>query len=63
MNKTPKSQIAATRAWEKNNKEQTRVRSYRRTARLFIRSHATLKDLEEVEDLVKVRREELQFLK
>lgn len=35
MKKTSEAQIRATRNYEKRNREQTRINSYKRTARLF----------------------------
>lgn len=59
-NKTPDSQIKASRSWEQRNKKEARKASYKRTARLFVRSHATLEDLDELNKLIKARREELE---
>lgn len=47
MPKKTEAQIRATRAWESRNKEKTKIDSYRRTARLFIRNYATKEDMEE----------------
>jgi len=57
--KTTEAQRRASRVWEKNNKEKARINSYRRSARLFIRSHAELEDLEELEELIRNKRKEL----
>lgn len=57
--KTSQAQVSASRRWEKENPERTRYIRYRTGARCFIRNHATLEDLEEVEELVKERREKL----
>lgn len=58
--KTSKAQVSASRRWEQANPERTRYIRYRTGARCFLRNHATLEDLEEVEELVKERRENLQ---
>jgi len=60
MTKTSEAQKRASRAWEERNKEKARANSYKRTARLFIRSHADIKDLEELEQLIAERRKELK---
>lgn len=57
--KTSKAQVSASRRWEQANPERTRYIRYRTGARCFLRNHATLEDLEEVEELVKERRENL----
>ena len=57
--KTSKAQVSASRRWEKENPERARYIRYRTGARGFIRNHATLEDLEEIEKLVKERRENL----
>ena len=53
------AQKKASREYEKRNKEKTRIQGYKRTARSFIKNHATLEDLEEFEMLIKAKREEL----
>ena len=57
--KTSEAQVSASRRWEKANPERARYIRYRTGARCFLRNHATLEDLEEVEELVKERRENL----
>lgn len=59
-NKTPESQIRATRKWEEEHREQTRKRNYRRTARLFVRKHSEPEDLDELQELIDNRRKELE---
>lgn len=49
----------ADKKWIEQNKEHRRYLSYRGTARTFIRNHATAEDLEELENLIKERRSEL----
>ena len=47
-NKTSQAQIKATRNYEARNREQTRISSYRRTARLFVKTYATEEDMKEL---------------
>ena len=54
-NKTSEAQLKATRNWKKRNKEKTKIGSYRRTARLFIKTYATLEDIEELKTLIEER--------
>ncbi|WP_066925612.1 hypothetical protein [Murdochiella massiliensis] len=56
MAKTSDAQKRAIEEYRKRNREKTRIDGYRRTARLFIRSHATEEDLQELEKLIKERR-------
>lgn len=58
-NKTSEAQIKASRNWEKNNPEKARYGSYKRTARLFIRKYAEKEDLQELEELIKIRRDNI----
>ena len=60
MEKISDAQKRATEGYRKRNKEKTRIDGYRRTARLFIRSHATEEDLQEIETLVEKRRKILE---
>lgn len=46
-NKTKKSQIKASRNWEKKNRKKATVDSYRRTAKLYIKDYATKEDMQE----------------
>lgn len=55
MEKISDAQKRATEVYRKRNREKTRIDGYRRTARLFIRSHATEEDLQEIETLVEKR--------
>ncbi|KGL46374.1 hypothetical protein EP56_01935 [Listeriaceae bacterium FSL A5-0209] len=61
MKKTSAAQLAADKKFRKNNPEQTRIKGYARTARMFIRSHATRDDLEDLRGLIRDREEELQM--
>lgn len=47
-NKTSQAQIKASRNYEKRNKENTRINSYKRTARLFVKSYAADDDMKEL---------------
>lgn len=58
--KTSDAQIKATRKWEEKNRKKTTIQSYRRTARSFIRNHATEEDLKELEQLIQDRRDQLR---
>ena len=58
--KTSDAQIKASRNWEQKNKENAKIGSYKRTARLFINKHSSLDDLEELKILIKKREEELK---
>ncbi len=46
---TSEAQKKASRKYEQKNKEKTRVQSYRRTTKLFIKKHSKLSDLKELE--------------
>lgn len=60
QNKTPESQVKASRKWEKENRAQATKNNYRRTARLFIRKHAEKEDLDELQELIDQRKEEIK---
>lgn len=51
----------ADKKWIEKNKEHRRYLSARGGARSFIRNRATLEDLEELEELIKARRENLKL--
>lgn len=59
-NKVSKAQTRASRKWEKENPERTKYLRYRSSARLFIRSHATNEDLEELKKLIQEREQLLK---
>nr|DAR92644.1 MAG TPA: hypothetical protein [Caudoviricetes sp.]DAS55863.1 MAG TPA: hypothetical protein [Caudoviricetes sp.]DAX98152.1 MAG TPA: hypothetical protein [Caudoviricetes sp.] len=48
MNKTSNAQIRASRNYEDRNRERTRINSYKRTARLFVKTYATNEDMQEL---------------
>ncbi|MBC1228588.1 hypothetical protein [Listeria booriae] len=61
MKKTSEAQLAADKRFREKHREKTRLKGYARTARMFIRSHATGEDLEELKDLIQNREEELKM--
>nr|DAW39268.1 MAG TPA: hypothetical protein [Caudoviricetes sp.] len=52
-NKTSQAQIKATRNYEARNREQTRINSYKRTARLFVKTYASEEDMQELNKIYK----------
>ena len=54
MTKVSEAQKRASRKYEERNREKTRINSYRRTARLFVKSYATEDDMR---DLIKIDNE------
>lgn len=57
--KTSEAQKEANRRYRQKNKEKLKFGSYARTAKMFIREHATLEDLKEIEQMIAERRNEL----
>ena len=57
--KTSQAQKDAIKAYIQRNPEKTRYYSYRSTSRTFINNYSTLEDLEEFEELIRKRKEEL----
>lgn len=53
------AQTEANKKWQEKNKERAKYLSDRSRARSFIRNKATEEDLQELENLIKARREEL----
>ena len=51
--KTSSAQRAAVERYRRRNPEQTRITSYRTTARLFVRRHATIEEMEELNEIFK----------
>ncbi len=51
--KTTPAQRAAVERYKKRNPEQTRITSYRGTARMFVRHHATKEEMEELNEIFK----------
>ena len=54
MNKVSEAQKKAKRNYEKKNREKTRINTYKRSARLFVKTYATDEDMEE---LIKIYKE------
>lgn len=59
MGKTSEAQKRASRAWEARNPERAKAQRYKRVARLFIRTHSTEEELQELESLITERRKAL----
>ena len=57
--KYTEAQKKADDKWRKENKEHSTYLRSRSSARSFIRNKATKEDLQELENLIKARREEL----
>ncbi|AVM43017.1 hypothetical protein [Fastidiosipila sanguinis] len=57
--KTSDAQVRASRNWDKNNPEKARHSRYKSAAKTFIRHHATEEEMQELEELIKVRREKI----
>ena len=58
--KTSEAQVNASRRWEQRNPERAKYIRYRTGARNLLRNHATEEDLQEMEELIKERREKLK---
>ncbi len=56
----PQSQTERNKKWQEKNRERTRYLSRRSTARSFIRKDATLEDIEELETIIKERKDILK---
>lgn len=54
------SQTEANKRWQEQNRERTRYLRNRSTARSFIKKQATQEDIEELEQLLAIRKEELK---
>lgn len=48
MSKVSEAQKKVSRAYENRNRDKTRINTYRRTARLFVKSYATEEDMREL---------------
>lgn len=60
MDEKVNSQTEANKRWQEKNKEKAKYLSDRSRARSFIRNKATLEDIEELEELIRARREVLK---
>lgn len=56
------AQSKATRKWNKNNREYRNYLSKRSSARGFIRNHATMDDLNELEEIIKEKKEAIKMI-
>lgn len=59
MKKTSEAQLKANQNWIENNRELSNYMRSKSSAKSFIRNKATLKDLENLEILIKERRDNL----
>lgn len=59
MGKTSESQRNADKRWREKNREHANYLKNRTSARCFIRNKATLEDIEELKELLRVRAEVL----
>lgn len=57
--KTTDAQRRASRKWEEKNRSKATINNYRRTAKMFIKKHATIDDIKEIEEAIKSRKIEL----
>lgn len=55
----PLTQTEKNKKWRTKNKEHSRYLTYRSTARNFVKKHATMEDLQELENLIADRRKSL----
>lgn len=53
------SQTEANKRWQEKNKEKAKYLSNRSRTRSFIKNQATLDDLKELKELIKIREKEL----
>lgn len=53
------AQTEANKRWQEKNREKARYLRNRSAARNFVKKDATEEDLQELEELIKIRREEL----
>ena len=59
MSERVNEQTEANKKWQEKNKERAKYLSDRSRARSFLKNRVTEEDLEEFEEILKVRREEL----
>ena len=60
MENTTTKQTEYNKKWQEKNRERTRYLRNRSTTRGFIRNQATAEDIQEVEQLIKIRKEILK---
>lgn len=58
--KTSEAQLKASRKREGKNRRKATIASYKRSARTFIRNHAEIDDLEELQQLIEERKQSLK---
>ena len=58
-NMETKAQTEANKKWQEKNREHARYLRNRSTARNFIKKQAKIEDIEEIEELIKTRKNEL----
>ena len=56
------AQTKATKKWNEQNREHRNYLSKRSSARSFIRNHATMDDLIELEEIIKEKKEALEMI-
>ena len=56
------AQTKATKKWNEQNREHRNYLSKRSSARSFIRNHATMDDLNELEEIIKENKEALEMI-
>lgn len=56
------AQTKATKKWNEQNREHRNYLSKRSSARSFIRNHATMDDLNELEEIIKEKKEALEMI-
>ena len=59
MSERVNAQTEANKKWQEKNKERAKYLSDRSRARSFLKNRVTEEDLEEFEEILKVRREDL----
>ncbi len=59
MSEKVNAQTEANKKWQEKNKERAKYLSDRSRARSFLKNRVSEEDLEEFEEILKVRREEL----
>ena len=59
MSERVNAQTEANKKWQEKNKERAKYLSDRSRARSFLKNRVTEEDLDEFEEILKVRREEL----
>lgn len=60
QNKVSESQKKATKKWEQENREHSNYLKNRSACKSFIKNRATIEDIQELEELLNIRKQELQ---